>query len=113
MSAGALAKVGQVLERGGEPDDVLRAAVAALADEPGVVWAGIAFLEEGALVLGPTAGEPDKRVRTRTPISYQDDPVGELQTDGDVDAADLEAVATLVAPYVLIGWDTRGEAWEP
>jgi hypothetical protein len=39
--------------------------------------------------------------------------VGELCVDGDVDAQLLGEVATRVAPYVLIGWDTGGARWEP
>jgi hypothetical protein len=102
-----------ILERGGEVDDVLRSAVAHLAEAPGTVWAGIAFLEEGELVLGPASGEPDEARRARMPISYGGDPVGELQVDGDVDRDVLETVAEMISPYVLIGWDTGGEAWEP
>ena len=108
-----LAELAEILERGGEPDDVLRRVAVALAGEPGIVWAGIAFLEGGELVLGPSAGEPDPGRRARMPISYQDDTVGELQVDGVADPLVLERVATLVAPYVLVGWDTGGEAWEP
>lgn len=113
MSADALETLGEILEQGGEPDDVLRRAVAVLADQPGVVWAGIAFLEDGDLVLGPSSGEPDESRRVLVPISYRDGPVGELRIDGDADRAVLEAVAALVAPYALIGWDTGGETWEP
>ena len=113
MSASALDRLAEILERGGEPDDVLRRAVASLAAEPGAVWAGIAFLEEGELVLGPAAGTPDESRRSSVPILYQDDPIGELRVDGHTDRALLERVAGIVAPYVLIGWDTGGEAWEP
>jgi len=102
-----------LLAAGGEADDVLRAVVATLAEAPGLSWAGIAFLERGRLVLGPEAGEPDDANRTCVPISYGGEPVGELRVDGDADGALLEEVAALVAPYVLIGWDTGGESWEP
>jgi hypothetical protein len=108
-----LERIGEIVERGGEPDDVLRRAAAALAAEPGVTWAGIAFLEQGVLVLGPAAGRPDESHRAHVSISYQGDPVGELRVDGKMDQADLERAAALLAPYVLIGWDTGGEAWEP
>lgn len=102
-----------ILDRGGEPDEVLRAAVRTLAEEPGIAWAGIAFREGGELVLGPEAGEPDEARRTRVAISFQGSPVGELWVDGEADPAFLERVAVLVSAHVLIGWDTRGEAWEP
>jgi putative methionine-R-sulfoxide reductase with GAF domain len=102
-----------ILEREDEVDDALRAAVTALAAAPGGVWAGIAFLEEGELVLGPTFGKPDPSRRASTPISYGGDVVGELRVDGEVDQEILEQAARLVSPYVLLGWDTGGEAWEP
>ena len=42
----------------GDADDVLRAVVGALvADEGGCDWAGILFVENGELVLGPEAGD--------------------------------------------------------
>ena len=65
------------------------------------------------LPLGPTAGAPDEARRMRVPIVFQGDPVGELWVDGDPDRALLDRVAALIAPLVLIGWDTGGEAWEP
>jgi hypothetical protein len=113
MSVRALDRLAEILAQGGEPDDVLRRVVVALVDEPGVAWAGIAFFEGGELVLGPSAGEHDESRRTRVPISYEDDPVGELRIDGDADPRVLERVAAVVAPYVLVGWDTGGEVWEP
>ena len=62
MSTRVLLELDRILERGGEPDDVLRDVTVALAAEPAVAWAGIAFLEEGRLVLGPAqlelAGQP-------------------------------------------------------
>ena len=54
----------RILERGGEPDDVLRGGYGgSWPTTPTVAWAGIAFLEEGDLVLGPAAGEPDETRR--------------------------------------------------
>jgi hypothetical protein len=113
VNAGSLEALERVLERDGEPDDVLREATAVLADEPTVAWAGIAFFEEGALVLGPAAGEPDETRRTRVPIAYHGEPVGELWVDGEVDRRFLDRVASRLSAHVLIGWDTRGEDWEP
>ena len=105
--------VEELLERGGEADDVLRAVVSALVADTGVAWAGVSFVEEAALVLGPTAGEPDEDSRVRVSISFQGSAVGELSVDGDAPLEDLDRVAALIAPLVLIGWDTSGEAWEP
>jgi putative methionine-R-sulfoxide reductase with GAF domain len=113
MSENTLAALEHVLEKGGEPDDVLRSAVAVLVEEPGIVWVGIAFSEEGRLVLGPETGTPDETRRLRMPVRFQGSAVGELQVDGDADQAFLERVATLISAHVLIGWDTAGEPWEP
>lgn len=54
----------RVLEAGREPDDVLRDAVSPLVGEPGIVWAGIAFLEQGDLVRGPSQAHPKRRDAT-------------------------------------------------
>ena len=111
--SGALEALDRILNRGGDADDVLRSVVTVLAREPKITWAGIAFLEEDELALGPKAGEPDETNRTCVPISFQGTPVGELWVDGEAEPAFLERVAVLISAYVLIGWDTRGEAWEP
>jgi len=113
VSTRALEALDRILNRGGEPDDVLRSAVSVLAEDPGIVWAGIAFLDEGTLALGPTAGEPDDSRRMRVPIVFQGSSVGELWVDGGAERAFLQRVATLLSAHVLIGWDTRGEAWDP
>ena len=46
------------------------------------------------------------------PVVYRGERVGELVGAVD-DRAFLERVATLISPYVLVGWDTGGEGWEP
>ena len=103
----------RILERAEEPDDALRAAVGALVEEPGVSWAGIAFLDQGTLVLGPAAGEPDDVRRTTVPIEFQGSRVGELWVDGAAGRGVLERIAERLSGHVLIGWDTRGETWDP
>lgn len=113
MSSRALEAIDRILADGGDPDDVLRSTVRVLQEEPGIGWAGIAFLEGGELVLGPSSGRADEQRRIRIPIAYQGDRVGELWVDGDADPAFLERVALLVSAHVLIGWDTAGELWEP
>ena len=80
---------------------------------PSVIWAGVALVEDGALQLGPSAGAPDPARRERAPILFQGEAVGELWVDGAIDPATLDHVATLIAPFALIGWDTGGEAWDP
>ena len=113
MSELALAALDDVLASDAEADDVLRPTVEILVGEPGVAWAGIAFLEDGALVVGPSSGFPDEGSRQRVPIAFNGDPVGELQVDGETDGSYLERVAERIAAHVLIGWDTQGERWEP
>jgi putative methionine-R-sulfoxide reductase with GAF domain len=111
--SGAAEQVQEILSRGGDADDVLREVVSTLAETPGVSWAGIAFVEDGALRLGPAAGREDERRRMRAAVSFQGSTVGELWLDGAVGVDDLDRVASLIASLVLIGWDTGGEAWEP
>jgi hypothetical protein len=113
VSTSLLDALERILERVEEPDDALRAAVVALAGEPDVSWAGIAFLDQGTLVLGPTAGEPDDARRTSVPIEFQGSKVGELWVDGAPDTGVLARVAERLSGHVLIGWDTRGEMWDP
>lgn len=113
MSTRALEAIDRILDRGGDADDVLRAVVAELARENGISWAGVLFLENGELSLGPEAGVPDERRRLRVPVDYQGTRVGELAVDGSAGEAFLRRVAGLVSAHVLLGWDTGGEAWEP
>jgi hypothetical protein len=97
-----------------DADDVLRAAVAELA---GIYeWAGIAFVEQEELVLGPATG-PAPPQTFDVPILYDGARVAELRVaPPDVTAeqrASLEREAERLAPYCLVGWDTGGEAWSP
>ena len=96
-----------------DADDVLRQTVASLAGAEGTTWAGIFFVEEDELVLGPEAGTPDEARRVAVPVTWKGDRVAELAADGDVDRARLEQVAAEIADLCLVGWDTGGEAWEP
>jgi putative methionine-R-sulfoxide reductase with GAF domain len=112
VSTRALEALDRVLNRSEDADDALRDTVALLADEPGIDWAGIAFMDEGVLTLGPSAGTADAERRVCVPVTYQGEPVGELWVDGDADPSFLARVATLISAHVLIGWDMGGEAWE-
>lgn len=102
-----------IVSRGGEADEILRDLVAALAGR--YAWAGIFFVEDGELVLGPQAGAPDEAARTRVPVRFQGDRIAELAVDGapEEDRMFLERVAELAAGHCLVGWDTGGEAWDP
>jgi putative methionine-R-sulfoxide reductase with GAF domain len=112
MTEAVLEDISHLLEQIDDADSALRRVAARIANEPGVAWVGIAFVEDGTLTLGPSAGTPDETRRTRVPVGFQGEPVGELVVDGATDVTTLPHVAELIAPYVLIGWDTGGEAWE-
>ena len=45
-------------------------------------------------------------------VLYNGERVGEL-TVAVEDPAAAERLATLISPYVLVGWDTAGEPWSP
>jgi hypothetical protein len=110
VSEAALAEVERLAAAGGDADEVLRAVVDAI-HGAGVPWFAVRFNEEGTLIDGPLAGtRPD--VTVSAPVTYNGERIGELEAAG-VDAAFLERVATLLAEYVLLGWDTGGETWEP
>lgn len=113
MSGTALGRLDELLSGDAEADDLLRATAELLTAEPGIVWAGIAFLEDGELALGPASGNPDESARRVAEITFHGEPVGELRVDGDADDALLAGVASRIAELVLVGWDTGGEAWEP
>jgi hypothetical protein len=113
VSAGPIGAIERLLAETADADEVLRRTVEALVAEPAIAWAGVAFVEGDTITLGPAAGTPDESRRTRVPVAFQDAVVGELRVDGAVDSASLELIASLIAPHVLIGWDTGGEDWEP
>jgi len=114
MNPSATAVIDEIVARGGDADDVLRAVVAALHDDAGYPWAGILFVESGGLVLGPEAGEPGSATRRAVPVAWQGEPVAELAVEGapDEDEPFLRRVASLVSVQCLVGWDTGGEPWE-
>jgi hypothetical protein len=95
-----------------DADEQLRQTVSALAARKGCSWAGIYFVEEGTLVLGPEAGTPEPERRTTVPVLWRDTRVAELAVDGDLGPAKLEAVAAEIADLCLVGWDTGGEVWQ-
>jgi len=112
-NAGALDAVDRILNRGGDADDVLRAVVGALVERGECAWAGILFVEDGELVLGPQAGEQRPERRVQLPVVYRGDRVAELVADGSDDRPFLERVALLISAYCLVGWDTGGVPWDP
>ena len=110
----AVAAVEEILAQGGDADDVLRQVVAALHERGGYAWAGLFFVEEGSLTLGPEAGTPDEPQRTRVPVLWQGVEVAQLAVDGapSADTESLERVAALVSGHCLVAWDTGGEPWD-
>ena len=112
---GALEAVERILNCGGEADDVLRRVVRALVEQGGFPWAGILFVEEGRLALGPEAGEADPPARKQVPITFKGERVAELAVDGaaEQDRVALERIAVLISGHCLVGWDTGGEQWIP
>lgn len=95
-----------------DADDLLRRTVAELAARDDCSWAGIYFVEEERLVLGPEAGTPEPARRTTVPVVWRETRVAELAADGGVDRSELERVAASVADLCLVGWDTGGEVWQ-
>jgi hypothetical protein len=113
-TSGALDAIERIIETSGDADDILRQVVTALHDDAGYAWAGLFFVEEGALTLGPEAGVADEEHRTRVPVRWQGDTIAELAVDGAAagDTGSLERIADLVSGHCLVGWDTGGEPWE-
>jgi hypothetical protein len=95
-----------------DADEQLRQTVSELAARDGCSWAGIYFVEEDNLVLGPEAGTPDPGYRTTVPVLWRGTRVAELAADGTVAQSDLEAVAAEIGDLCLVGWDTGGELWQ-
>ncbi len=114
-TSGALDAIERIIEAGGDADDILRQVVAALHDEAHYTWAGIFFVEEGNLVLGPHTGTPNDTRRTSVPVTWQGNRIAELVIDDapEDDRTFLERVAVLVSGHCLVGWDTGGESWDP
>ena len=111
-SAAVLDAVAKLVGGDDDADDILRAVVAELVSSGAAAWAGIYFVEEDSLVLGPEAGTPDPGRRTTVPVVWRDTRVAELAADGTVAQSDLEAVAEGIADLCLVGWDTGGTVWE-
>jgi putative methionine-R-sulfoxide reductase with GAF domain len=95
-----------------DADDLLRRAVTELAARENCMWAGIYFVEEDELVLGPEAGTPEPDLRTTVVVLWRGTRVAELAADGTVERAELETVATSIADLCLVGWDTGGQLWQ-
>jgi hypothetical protein len=108
----ALEALDRILNRGGDADDVLRAALQVLSRL--YPYVGIRFVEDDGLVQGPSVGERAEAL-SELPVVFEGIEVARLDAaaSGAQDGQFLERVARLVAPYCLVGWDTGGEVWEP
>ena len=91
---------------------MLRSVVEALVATGACGFAWILFNDEGELVPGPQAGEPNAADRTRVPVLFNADHVADLVGDGCGDPSCLERVAAGIAPHCLVGWDTGGVPWD-
>jgi hypothetical protein len=97
-SSGALEAVERILNRGGEPADVLGDVVNSL-NERAAAWVGIAFVDEGGARLGPNAGGTKPADHQRYPITWERQPVAELWTSAEADPALCARVAVIISPY--------------
>jgi len=93
---GALEAVERILNRGGGPDEVLRAVLEAL-HVRGVASARVNMLENGRLVERLGVGQEADRIVA--PVGYEGSEFGSLELAAD-DRAFVERVATLISPYV-------------
>jgi len=113
VTTSLLDQIEQLCAAEADADEVLRDVVRLVADEQGVAFAEIRFVEDEGLVEGPSAGAPDEARRHATTIEYRGAPVGELVVDGELEDATARRIAEAISTYVLVGWDTGGTAWEP
>lgn len=118
--AGALEAIDRILNREADADEALRQIVATLHGRVDhYVAVGLAFLEDGRPVAGPSAGRVGEGAATlEVPVVYQGSQVAALriETDsaaplGDADRDFLERVALLVSAHCLVAWDTGGVPW--
>jgi hypothetical protein len=92
--SGALEAVERILNRGGEPDDVLGAVVGAL-HERGIPLASIRFVDGDELAEGPSAGGGEGR---REPVVFHGRRVAELELAVD-DEQFVRRVAILISAH--------------
>jgi len=91
--------VAQIIDRGGDSEDVLQATVTTIVDRGGATWAAVLFNDEGELIVGPRAGVAEPGERREAPIVFEGAHVGQLAVDGLDDQPLIERVASLVSPY--------------
>ena len=118
---GALEAIERILNREPDADEVLRQAVAALAERvERYDWAGISLVEGDGLAAGPAGGDAGAAgSRLAVPVVHEGQAVGELAVAsrepdalGQEDKTLLERVAVLLSLHCLVGWDTGGVPWD-
>jgi putative methionine-R-sulfoxide reductase with GAF domain len=112
VTTAALEAIDRILNRGGEPDEVLHAVVGTLVERGRCSWAGIYVADDRRLVPGPQAGEQHGEARVHVPILFGGRRVGELAADDCADRNLLERVALLVSPHCRVGSTTLESGWE-
>ena len=103
MTTGALEAIDRILNRGGEPGDVLRAVVGALVERGPCTWASIRLAGETEATTaeaGEAAADRDRRVEL--PIVYRGERVAVLAVDGCDDRAFLDRVALVVSAACVL-----------
>jgi hypothetical protein len=98
-ASGVLEAVDRIIDRGGDPKDVLQAAVTTIVQQGGAKWAAVLFSDEGELIVGPHDGVAEPGERRRSPIVFERARIGELAVDGLDDQPLIERIALLIAPY--------------
>ena len=98
-AAGVLEAVRQIIDRGGDSEDVLQAIVTTIFDRTDATWAAVLFNDEGELIVGPHAGVAEPSERRSAPIVFEGAHLGELSVDGLDDQPLIERLASLISPY--------------
>jgi hypothetical protein len=98
-AAHVLEAVDRIIDRGGDPEDVLQAIVTTIVDRTDAKFAAVLLNDEGELVVGPHAGVAEPGERRESPIVFEGAYRGELAVDGLDDQPLIERVASLIAPY--------------
>jgi hypothetical protein len=100
MSASDLLEaVERIVDRDGDPEDVLQHAVTAIVERGGALWAAVLVNDEGELILGPHAGVAEPGARRQAPIVRDGARIGELAVDGLDDQPLIERIAAALSPY--------------
>ena len=103
--------VEEIVERGGEADDVLRDVVETLQSRaaPSGPGSRSSRATGSSSALRPAESSPGKLSGTRS--SGRAPRWQSCRRPADPER--LAQVAALIAPYCLVGWDTGGEPWNP